>query len=91
MEFKRNSVIALYLAGKSLSNSPDANPMDFSIWAILESKVRSKKHASMDALKKSIVSEWAKIPQDHIRAACNSFIDRLKAIVKAKGGHIELN
>jgi len=43
----------------------------------------------MDALKKAIKREWAKIPQDHIRAACNSFFDRLKAIVKAKGGHIE--
>ena len=73
-----------------LSNSPDANPMDYSIWAILESKVRTKKYASMDALKKAIVREWAKIPQDHIRAACNSFFNRLKAIVTAKGGHIEL-
>ena len=44
----------------------------------------------MDALKKAIVREWAEIPQDHIRAAWNSFFDRLKTIVKAKGGHIEL-
>ena len=44
----------------------------------------------MDAFKKAIVREWAKIPEDHVRAACNSFTDRLKEIVKAKGGHIEL-
>lgn len=26
------------------SNSPDANPMEFSIWSILESKVRTKNY-----------------------------------------------
>ena len=89
-EWLKNHVPHFISSTQWLSNSPDANPMDFSIWAILESKVRTKKHTSMGVLKKSIVREWAKIPQDHIRAACNSFIDRLKAIVKAKGGHIEL-
>ena len=73
-----------------LHKSPDANPMDYSIWSILQSKVRTKKYATMDALKKAIVREWAKIPQDHIRAACNSFFDRLKTLVKAKGGYVEL-
>lgn len=72
-----------------LSNSPDANPMDYSLWAILESKVRSKKYTSLETLKKAIVREWAKIPASHIRAACDSFFDRLKTIVKVKGGHIE--
>lgn len=88
-EWLKNHVPNFISSTQWLSNSPDANPMDFSIWSILESKVRIKKYASMDALKKAIKSEWAKIPQDHIRAACNSFFDRLKVIVKAKGGHIE--
>jgi len=72
-----------------LSNSPDANPMDYSLWAILGNKIRVKKYTSLEALKKSIFREWAKIPECHIRSACDSFVDRLKAIVKAKGGHIE--
>lgn len=88
-EWLKNHVPHFISSSQWLSNSPDANPMDFSIWAILESKVRTKKYASMDALKKALEREWAKIPQDHIRAACNSFFDRLKAIVKAKGDHIE--
>lgn len=71
------------------SKSPDANPLDYCLWSILETKVGAKKYHSMDAFKKAIVREWAKIPEDHVRAACNSFKDRLKAIVKAKGGHIE--
>ena len=63
--------------------------MDYSIWAILESKVRTKKYTSLEALKKAVAREWVKIPGSHIRAACDSFLDHLKAIVKAKGGHIE--
>lgn len=89
-EWLKNHVPRFISSTQWLSNSPDANPMDFSIWSILESKVRTKKYTSMDALKKAIVREWAKIPQAHIRAACNSFFDRLRAIVKANGGHIEL-
>lgn len=71
------------------SKSPDANPLDYCLWSILETKVGAKKYHSMDAFKKAIVREWAKIPEDHVRAACNSFTARLKEIVKAKGGHIE--
>ncbi|KAF2898539.1 hypothetical protein ILUMI_07635 [Ignelater luminosus] len=52
-------------------------------------KCAQKKHASMDALKQSLKREWAKIPLEHIRAACESFPGRLKAIIHAKGGHIE--
>ena len=33
--------------------------------------------------------EWAAIPQETLRAACASFTDRLKAVVKTKGGYIE--
>lgn len=43
----------------------------------------------MDVFKKAIVREWDKIPEDHVRAVCDAFKARLKAIVEAKGGHIE--
>lgn len=63
--------------------------MDFSIWGILKDKVGTKKYQSVDALKSALRREWKRIPQAHIRAACDVFIDRLKAIVRAKGDHIE--
>lgn len=88
-EWLKNNVPNFITSTQWLSNSPDANPMDYSIWAILESRVRTKRYTSLEALKKAIVREWAKIPASHVRAACESFLDRLKAIVKAKGGHIE--
>lgn len=70
--------------------SPDANPLDFCAWGILQSMVGSKKYQSVEHLKKALRREWAKVPQVHLRAACDSFIGRLKAIVAAGGGHIEL-
>lgn len=88
-EWLKNNVPIFISHTEWLSNSPDANPMDYCLWSILESRVRTKKYHSVDALKQAIVREWAKIPAEHIRAACNAFPDRLKAIIKAKGGHIE--
>lgn len=62
---------------------------DFSVWGILKEKVGTKRYTSIDHLKQALRREWAKIPQSHLRAACDAFIDRLKAIIRAKGGHIE--
>ena len=36
------------------SNSPDLNPLDFSVWSILEQKVCAKRHSSIDELKKHL-------------------------------------
>lgn len=71
------------------ASSPDLNPLDFSIWSILEAKVCQKKHESLESLKASLHREWKAIPQEHLRAACEAFVDRLLAVKRAKGGHIE--
>ncbi|CAJ0933289.1 unnamed protein product, partial [Mesorhabditis belari] len=70
-------------------NSPDLNVMDFSIWTILEANVCSRKHTSLDSLKKSLTKGWKATPQDDIRAAVEAYPNRLRAVTKAKGGHIE--
>ncbi|KAI6646946.1 hypothetical protein LOD99_9040 [Oopsacas minuta] len=70
-------------------SSPDLNPMDFSIWAILETKACAKSHNNLDSLKRSLVKEWEKIPQEVLRAAVESFPTRLRSVVKNKGGYKE--
>lgn len=60
--------------------------MDFSIWSILQAKVFSKKHHSLEVRKAYLHREWTWIPHAHIRAACDAFIDRL---IQAMGGYIE--
>lgn len=88
-EWLKNNVPCFISSSQWLANSPDANPLDFSVWGILKSKVGTKKYQSVDHLKKALRREWAKIPQSQLRAACDGFVSRLKAIIKAKGGHIE--
>lgn len=88
-QFLRDSVPRLISSQEWPPFSPDLNPMDFSIWSILEAKVCTKKYESVDALKNNLRREWAKIPQSHVRAACDAFITRLDSIVRAKGGYIE--
>lgn len=87
--FLREHGVRLISEKQWLANSPDANPMDFCVWSMLEARVCTKRYDSLDALKVALRREWAKIPQSHIRAACNSFIPRLHAIKKAKGNQIE--
>lgn len=71
------------------ARSPDLNPLDFSIWSILETKACSSPHPTVEALKEKLVKEWTAIPQEKIRAACASFSKRLSAVVKNKGRYIE--
>ena len=37
--------------------SPDLNPLNFSVWGILESKVGASSHGSIEALKKAFMRE----------------------------------
>ena len=69
--------------------SPELNPMDYSIWSILESKVCANSHTSIDTLMTSLNREWGKIPQKTLRAAVEAFPRRLKAVIQKKGGYIE--
>ena len=44
---------------------------------------------SVEALKWSLLREWAKIRQEHYRAAVDEFQRRVDMIVDVNGGHIE--
>lgn len=76
--------------GKDLwpSNSPDLNPMDFSVWSILESRACAKSHKSVEALK-CLEKAWATITKKELSTIIENFRKRQKACVKAKGGNFE--
>jgi len=65
------------------------NPLDYSVWSILESKACSTPHRSLASLKQSLVAAWAKINIDTLRQIVEKFPKRLRAVIKAKGGYIE--
>ena len=44
-------------------SSPDLNPLDFSLWSILESRACSNSHRNLEGLRKTLCREWDLIPQ----------------------------
>jgi hypothetical protein len=71
------------------SNSPDLNPMDYSIWSILERKVCSTRHNSLESLKEALQKAWDEITEDELRPIIDNFPNRLNACIQADGGHFE--
>jgi len=63
------------------SGSPDLNPLDYKLWAVLEDVACRKRHNNVDSLKRSPMKAAAEIPLE--------WPERLKACVGAVGGHFE--
>ena len=40
-------------------NSPDLNPVDYTMWSVLQERVYRTKISDVDKLKRRIISEWA--------------------------------
>ena len=73
-------------------NSPDLNPLDYYVWNALSTRVykgRTAKFQTMAALKQRILEAWDEIPQDEIRRAVYQFRDRVKTVIREKGGGIK--
>lgn len=71
------------------SNSPDLNPLDYSIWGILEKNACAKRHNSLEALKASLVKAWDAVPLEKVKNAVDDFPKRLRLCIDAGGGHFE--
>lgn len=71
------------------ANSPDLNPMDYSVWSIFEKKVCSKRHSSVESLKRSLKKAWKEITVDTLSAIVDNFPKRLQACIDAEGDHFE--
>lgn len=69
--------------------SPDLNPMDYSIWSILEARACAKPKKSLEALKQSLRREWTRMSAEEVRAAAENFQKRLVLCKNAQGGHFE--
>ena len=48
-------------------SSPDINPMDFSIWSILESKVSSKNCQDTASLNNALIACWKDLSEEVVR------------------------
>ena len=68
---------------------PDLNPLDYSIWSLLEADVNAEEHNSVESLKNAISEAFERLPMEVINQAVDNWMKRLDAVIKAKGGHFE--
>ena len=69
--------------------SLDLNPMDYSIWGILEARACATPHKNLESLMQALLRERDKIPVQELRAIVENFSSRLRLCIRAKGGHFE--
>jgi len=72
-------------------NSPDLNPLDYHVWgAMLDLYQKYQpRPTTISELKVTLQSIWNALPQDPIDRSILSFTKRLRACIKANGGHFE--
>lgn len=70
-------------------SSPDLNPMDYSVWNMLQARVNSKVHRSVDALKRCLKKEWEKMDLKVVTKCYNAWWGKLDSCIKAKGNQFE--
>ena len=85
---KKNHIHVITLE-EWLSESPDAAPMDYSIWGIMKERVRKHKVSTLKGPKNAIKVEWENLEQDVIDNALKSWAKRCRLIYYAHGSHIE--
>lgn len=71
------------------ASSPDANPLDFCIWGYMLARLTNVRVTSLTTFKILLTKIWEEIPDEVVRAACDSFPKKLRQIVKANGNRIE--
>uniref|UniRef100_A0A914BWX2 DDE-1 domain-containing protein n=1 Tax=Acrobeloides nanus TaxID=290746 RepID=A0A914BWX2_9BILA len=70
-------------------NSPDLNVLDYSLWSILENEACSKPHQSIEALKKSLVAAWNKIPEYLVKLYTSFQGPFMQTVVKSQEASTE--
>jgi hypothetical protein len=70
-------------------NSPDLNPVDYKIWGVMQDRVYKTRIRDVEHLKERLLEEWARFDQKIIDSAINEWRARLRACIRADGGHFE--
>ena len=72
------------------ANSPDLNPVDYSIWGSFQTKVYTGFQIdNLQDIQERIINVWTNFPQQQINACIQQWRPRLQAVVDNNGGHIE--
>jgi len=71
------------------ANSPDLNPVDYQIWGKLQERVYHSQIRDVDQLKSRLIEEWEHFHQVIIDEVVRQWRPRLRACIRAHGGHFE--
>ena len=81
------------LGGRWIKNwpaaSPDLNPLDYSVWHIMQKSVDSKKPTTRIELVTAVRKAASELTTDLAQKVVSDFANRLRACVDADGGHFE--
>jgi transposase len=66
------------------AKSPDLSPIE-NIWRLLKDSVSSREPKTLEELKRFIIEEWEKIPQEKIQRYYDQYWRRLDQCIKRKG------
>jgi DDE superfamily endonuclease len=67
------------------AQSPDLNPIEH-LWAMLKKRIKRHGVTSKKNLIEVIAQEWAKITQTDCEKLVGNMVQRIKAVINAKGG-----
>jgi len=71
-------------------NSPDLNPVDYEICAVMQRRVYQKKIHTINELKQRLIEVWCGLEQSTVNMAIDQWRnDLIRACVRTKGGHFE--
>lgn len=70
-------------------HNPDLNPMDFSVWSVLQDKIGKKTYANVEALKQALRKAWDDLDVKYLRETVKTVSSRLDACIRAKGDYFE--
>ncbi|VDO33669.1 unnamed protein product [Heligmosomoides polygyrus] len=59
------------------SNSPDLDPMDYSVWSVLEQKISTTRYATVEQLKAALLRSWVEITAEQCATIVSDFPKRL--------------
>jgi hypothetical protein len=88
-EWLRRNIPAFISTQDWPSGSPDLNPLDYKLWAVLEDMACQKRHNNLDSLKRNLVKAAADIPLETVLATIAEWPEHLTACVEVEGGHFE--
>jgi len=70
-------------------NSPDLNPVDYTLFGVSSMVYRRRRFTPVEQLKNAIITEWGKLSQRFINRALDQWRRRLQRVVQERRGHIE--